>query len=280
MRVAVLLHIGSLLSLDELLRDINNIRLAGIPFDLYVNLVIGKVPIEQTTRIILLAYPHAIIQASENRGMDIGGFLQLLPVVLTATTSYDYVLKLHTKTSSWWRRALIQPICGSPGQIKLCMRTFQTQPRVGMIGSSRYLFREELGRQPNCYYIQHLTTLLNIPYTEYQFIGGTMFWIRTSVLRSIFEGRDIPVLRQQLNTPDSFDPYWYILNYRDRGVATIEDARRHWETYGKAIGRVGNCLGARERRGVRCIPDGMLEHAYERLFGLMVKSEGLVVAGF
>lgn len=280
MRVAVILHVGSLASLHELLNDINNVRLAGVPFDLYVNLVAGKVDEVQATTQIKRLHPDATILVSENRGMDIGGFLRLLPLVLAATPAYDYVLKLHTKSMTWWRRSLITPLCGTPLQVKKCLNTFQTQSRIGMIGATNHLYREATYRRPNYHYLQQLTTQLQLPYTDHQFIGGTMFWIRTSVLAQTLGGRDLGVLWGQLNTPETLDPYWYLLSYRDHGVTTIADAQRHWETIGKAAGRYRNCLDAREHGATYFIPDGMLEHAWERLFGLLVKSRGLIVSGF
>jgi hypothetical protein len=280
MRVAVVLHIGSLGPLVELLSDVQNVQLAGVTFDLYVNLASGKVDEAQATALIKKTFPQALIQTSENRGMDIGGFLKLLPLVMTAAPAYDYVLKLHTKSNQYWRRSLIVPLCGSATQVRHCLNTLQRQPHVGMIGAARHLYREVRLRRPNYYYLQQLTSQLQLPYVDCHFIGGTMFWMRMSLLTEVFAKRDLHALWNQLNTAETFDPYWYLISYRDKGVLTIEAAQQHWEKRGKAAGRFRNCLDAREHGSTRYLPDGMLEHAWERLFGLLVKVRGLQVTGF
>jgi Rhamnan synthesis protein F len=279
MRVAVLLHVAALEPLPELLRATANVSMTGVPCDLLFNLAVGKVDLGQARQLILTTFPTARIIDSENRGMDIGGFLALLPLVLTATPRYDYVLKLHTKSVGWWRRGLIAPICGSPAQVKLCLSLFQTQARVGLIGAARYLYRESRYRKPNLYYLQQLTARLGLPYLDCQFIGGTMFWIRTSLLVSTFGRSDLAALRQQLNTPQCFDPYWYMLNNSSLGLTSTAQARQHWEVQGRSEGRYGNCLHARECGATRYLADGMLEHAYERVFGLLARAAGQIVMG-
>jgi hypothetical protein len=280
MRVAVVLHVGSLAPLVELLNDARNVHLAGVPFDLYANLATGKVDEAAASALIREAYPQAVVRTSENRGMDIGGFLKLLPLVMAATPAYDYILKLHTKSDLRWRRSLIVPICGSPAQVKLCLGTLQRQPLIGMIGSARHLYREPRFRRPNYHYLQQLTTHLQLPYIDCPFIGGTMFWMRASLLKRVFEKHDLNALWSQLNTPETFCCNWYFTNYRDRGVTTLVEAQRHWEVHGQKAGRYRNCLDAREHGSTHYIPDGMLEHAWERLFGLIVRVRGLQVIGF
>ena len=275
----MIIHAGSLSPLAELLRDVNSVRMTGVPFDLYVNLASGKIDEANAIALIKEAFPLAIIITSENRGMDIGGFLKMLPLVFSASQKYDYVLKLHTKSASGWRRSLITPICGNSHQVKLCLQIFQTQSQVGMIGSGRHLYRETRHKRPNCYYLQQLATDFKVPYGDCQFIGGTMFWIRTSLLENVFHNQDIEVLWNKLNTPQTLDPHWYLVNYHDTGVATVTQARQHWELQGKEAGRYCNCLDARERGSNKYVADGMLEHAMERFFGLVTKVQGKTVIG-
>ena len=280
MRVAVILHVGALAPLPELLRDITNIRFANIPFDLFVNLVEGKVDVTSATGLIKTAFPGAVIVTSENRGMDIGGFFKVLPLVLSGEQKYDYILKLHTKSAQWWRRKLIMPICGNPYQIRYCLQTLKANPKVGMIGTSQHLYTEIKGRRPNHHYLETLSQKFKLPLTSFHFIGGTMFWIRVSILDKALQGQDLESLRQELNTPETFDPYWYLLQYRDDNVKTVTEAQEHWDRHGQKAGRFRNCLDAREKGSQHYIPDGMLEHAYERWFGWIVKHAGQTVMGF
>lgn len=44
---------------------------------------------------------------SENRGVDIGGFLLLIDQVIKQKLQYDYIVKLHTKKNKNWRNKLL-----------------------------------------------------------------------------------------------------------------------------------------------------------------------------
>lgn len=44
---------------------------------------------------------------SENRGVDVGGFLLLLDQLIIQNTPHDFIVKLHTKTHEKWRNQLL-----------------------------------------------------------------------------------------------------------------------------------------------------------------------------
>lgn len=277
MTVAVALHVGAIAPLNELLRDIMNLTMAGVKFDLFVNLVRGKVDTTAAVAAVQRFFPQAIIIESENRGMDIGGFFYLLPLILRG--SYQYILKLHTKSMYSWRRALVAPLCGTSGQVRHCLKMFEINQRLGMLGASNHLYREHQMRKPNYYYVQQLTKKFGIPYSSCSFIGGTMFIVRTSAIEKYFRNADLPTLISELNTPQTLDPYWYMVNYRDPNVKSVEDAVKHYEEYGEKAGRFRNCLDARERGATRYVPDAMKEHSFERVFGLLIQSAGYTILG-
>jgi len=270
-----MLHVGALAPLAEILTAVRNLALATVKYDLYVNLVIERVDESAATALIRKQHPNALILVSENRGMDIGGFFALLPHVLKG--SYEYILKLHTKSSAQWRRSLLAPLCGSPAQVRFVLRMLELTPKAGMVGARSHLYTEPRLRKPNYYYIQQLATRFLLPYTDFQFIGGTMFWVRTSLIAKVFGNTDLHKLIATMNTPSTFDGWWYLINYRDTGVTTIEQAARHYQQHGAKSGRYANCLDARDKGARRYVPDGMIEHAYERLFGLIVKAQGLTI---
>jgi lipopolysaccharide biosynthesis protein len=282
MSIAVVLHVGALPPLIEILRDIGNLRTANVRHDLFVNLVEGKVDKGVATALITQQFPTARIITSENRGMDIGGFFQVLPLIFrgdSSGTPYTYILKLHTKSMKAWRRALINPICGTPQHIQRAMHTFNTFPKVGMIGANNHTYKEPMMRKPNFYYIQQITAKLDLSYTSFRFVGGTMFYVRMSIIEKVFKNVDLVKLLSEMNTPKTLDPYWYILNYPDKGVKSVTDAEKHFKDHGEKAGRFRNCLDAREKGATRYLPDGMVEHAYERIFGLIVEHSGYTLHG-
>lgn len=277
MSTAVLLHVGAIAPLGELLTAIRNLQHAAVPFDLFVNLVRGRFDEAVASSLIKLSFPNATIVVNENRGMDIGGFLSLLPLVLNG--SYDYILKLHTKSLDYWRRQLVAPICGTPSLVKNALRLFKTNPAVGLIAAVSTIYYERVNRPPNAHYLKLLAPQFGLTYSDFKFVGGTMFWVRRSLIERYFGGRDLALLQQRMNTPETLDPHWYMMNYRDLRMNTVELAEKHYRDLGSKAGRYRNCLDARDQGARVYLADGMIEHAYERLFGLMVKQAGLTILG-
>lgn len=274
--IAVVLHVGSISPLAEILNYISNISKAGRYFDLFVNLTEEIVNIEDACDIINSKFPYAIIIASENRGMDIGGFMRFIPLLLRE--NYKYVLKLHTKTSNSWRRTLIDPICGSSDKVLKCLFHMEKKGSI-MVGSSCHKYYESKNKYPNYYYLSRLTERFSLKNTSFWFIGGTMFWIDMRLIRSVFSTQNLRDLISEMNTPETLDPYWYIINYKDTGIKTTQEAIKHYNEFGVKQNRSRNCLEARLKKDICCTPDGMIEHAYERLFGLIVQNAGKTVTG-
>ena len=205
--------------------------------------------------------------------MDIGGFLRLYP--LTLAQPYDYLLKLHTKSHAQWRRDLAFPLCGTAQRVRHCLTLFRTNPKIGMLGTMRLVYTESPHSIRNSHYLGRFASQLRISHAPCQFVAGTMFWIRASVLRDTLGKHDLEKFRLQLNTFDTFDAHWYLRNYRDVGL-TLATAKEHFD---KHPGRFRNCLDARRGGSKNYLADSMPEHAFERLFGLLVKSRGMMVPG-
>lgn len=273
--IAVALHVGSVKPLEELLVNIENISKAGYYFDLYVNIVDGLGIENEATEMVQKKFPHAVLFVSENRGMDIGGFFHTLPFLFAKP--YRWILKLHTKTSASWRKQLVEPLCGSPNQVFQCLNLLEQGN--GMLGSAKHKYFESKGLKPNNHYISYLAEKFKMPVRDFWFIGGTMFWVDNKFLRQVFEGKDLPLLISEMNTPTTLDPHWYMVNYKDPDVRSVEAAVLHYNTQGESLGRCRNCLEARIKKQKPCLADGMLEHAYERFFALALKVTGRKILG-
>lgn len=90
---AVLLHLFYPDMWEEIVKYLGN--LTSIEYDLYVNLVEGYHNDDIKTKIINYN-PNTVITISPNKGVDIGGFLFQYQKL---TKDYDLILKLHTKKS-------------------------------------------------------------------------------------------------------------------------------------------------------------------------------------
>ena len=216
--------------------------------------------------------------------MDIGGQLLMTQAAIQSGKSYDYVLKIHTKSSLDWRQSLIEPLCGSDEQAKKAINMMNENSRIGMIGALRF----KLGIDDrNKAHINQLCNRFQIN-NRRAFIGGTMFWFRWKVMVDFVKTRNIDlkaehdamepgrcndnggsrlthgwerflgIIITSLNyeivgiTPDApkdFDYRWYIENNPDLAksrVRTLDDALKHWLTHGKREGRSYNAKMAQE----------------------------------
>jgi Rhamnan synthesis protein F/Glycosyltransferase WbsX len=276
-RIAVCLHLFALELIPELVGQLANLSKAGYTYDLYV-----AIPRGSDRTLVSQAWPSASIMERENRGFDIASFLAMLTVVLPL--NYDYILKLHTKANSAWRRDLIDPLLSTPARVRHTLELLQ-DPTVGMVGCQKWLISLGHDWGVNSTHIQSIGQLWQVPTGPCHFIGGTIFWIKHEVLRravSRVPNLDLLSIANSLNTAESLDHSWYLMAYpdlRSLGIVTQQDAERHWRVVGRQQGRACNCLYARINRiGVpNC--DGMHEHAYERFFGLLVASAQQVVVG-
>ncbi len=195
-RFAVVLHLyyrdlwpefeSRLLSLDE-------------PFHLIVTTTQKDRGFENAVR---AAFPDAQILVYENRGRDIGPFMQLLHDGYL--DRFPFICKLHGKRSgesgpralfgTVWRLTHIADLIGTKEQVKSILARFEADPRLGMIGSPRFRVPNEyIGPEAawakNREMTLHLAAKLGIAEEDFRldFFAGTMFWIRREALNAVRE---------------------------------------------------------------------------------------------
>jgi lipopolysaccharide biosynthesis protein len=142
-------------------------------------------------------FADAEVVVYENRGRDVGPFLQLLHD--GRLDGFDFICKLHGKRTKAagprsllgqvWRTANLVDLLGSDEQVQHILNRFRAEPRIGMIGSAR--FRVPNGsiqlKAPwgeNKEETLRLGTRVGIARDDFQldFFAGTMFWVRGEVL--------------------------------------------------------------------------------------------------
>lgn len=137
-----------------------------------------------------------------NRGKDVGGLLAAIRD--GGLLDSDLVLKLHSKKShnpesyfqaisalfgqeirdgDHWRRALVQPLTGSTWQINNVLKLFQDDPAIGMVGARPFITSVP---DANAALSQAAYERFGVPQGA-PFVAGTMFWIRSSLLRPLLE---------------------------------------------------------------------------------------------
>ena len=273
MRLAVALHLFNFQLFDELYAYLQNLNKAGYKYDMYV-----AVPFGGDITTLRKYWPNAVVTTHENRGFDIASFFSLCQLI--RRKKYDFVLKLHTKSDTNWRKSLIEPLLGTPSKAKAALEAFK-DPNVGMVGSRQWTIPMGVHWGIYQHHIVDICRQWQVPLVPCQFIGGTVFWVRWSLFSEAMTKVDLEQVITTTNDEDTLDWSWYLLHYPDlrtSGIDTEEKARAHWRDFGKAERRACNVLYGR-RRQIPISIDGMIEHAYERFFGLLVVHGGQRVLG-
>jgi hypothetical protein len=272
--IAIALHMFNPSLIPEFEAYILNITKAGYAFDLYIAVQKGS-----DYSSVTHAWPEAIIIEHENRGFDIGSFLASLVQILDKP--YTYILKLHSKNHPGWRKELIAPLLSTPARVDYALNKFK-DPTIGMIGCRRWTINIGHDFGHNRIHIAEVSRKWRVPVQPCRFVGGTIFWIRASILREAVRPIDLLEISQSLNTIETLDWSWYLMTYpelRGQGVQDQKSAEAHWKSIGRSQGRACNCLHARVNQIGTPNCDGMHEHAYERFFGMLVANAHQHVIG-
>ena len=159
---------------------------------------------------------------TENKGMDIGGFLQTYKYVDPST---DYILKIHTKRSIGafeeksfdvgrygfekaekigleWFHDMMNSVLGDENKINLTIQALKNN-NCGMTGYKKYN-----NYKKNYVYLEEFRNFLNIKidYNNNFFIGGTIFWIENSILKKHLTPKNIEYLLSKLKDGYSYEP--------------------------------------------------------------------------
>ena len=170
----------------DLVQCIKNIK---EPYDLYITYVDKNLDLSFFTT----DFPNAKIILSENKGFDIYPFIKILDMV--NLDKYSYVLKLHTKRNfpddykinnismkgDSWRMNLLAPF-HTRQNWKNTLKTIK-QKYTGMVGNGNLMIHESTDWDKLLPTIKKTVKKLGLPYKGYTFFGGTMFIIRSNLLK-------------------------------------------------------------------------------------------------
>jgi len=132
------------------------------------------------------------IIVGESKGRDMGGFLHIAQLILNSKSRYDACLVVHTKKSpqypvnmaNAWRKMLLDPLIGSKSASDYALQLLFSENDINLVGAQDFLQCYHLTRGFGNYsrYV-HLCKLFEIPVHDTDFIAGSMFWVRFSVIR-------------------------------------------------------------------------------------------------
>lgn len=171
MKIAAIVHVFYPMLWAELARALHNFDSCGL--DVYVTVPEGVACL--VGDMILKDFPSAAIITMENRGFDVGPFLEAIAHIDLGV--YDFVVKLHTKRNRFgivnfmpmfggqWRRRLLS-FCRTRRDVERCWHIFGENPKVGMIGAGELIVDASDDH-------------------SWSFVGGTMFIARAHLFAEL-----------------------------------------------------------------------------------------------
>lgn len=161
--------------------------------DLYVTITDGHSG--QFTDIhdaVMSEFPEAFIYSLPNRGMDVAPFLYVMNDIFSRGKNYDVMIKLHSKKSlahsyelgERWRSQLTDALLGSLPKIQngyLACRDTDAK----MVGSAIWILKQEVIGYEQQYFSEPIN------FTDYEFVGGTMFMVNFKTIMDWFIAENI-----------------------------------------------------------------------------------------
>src|SRR5574344_2038981 len=190
MKILTHLHLYYQKQLPYMLSQLKNLE--NYDWDLIVTISEDNEKIKQE---ILKFKPNAKILLTENEGYDVYPFIKVLECVDLA--KYDYIIKIHTKnkrtgvirqlayTGNDWRNALISAVLGSKQKVKENIEIFENNPNIGMIGYDKLVVDIDEEAPRNFLKTNEVLKKLNINERTGEFVAGTMFMVRASLMQKI-----------------------------------------------------------------------------------------------
>ncbi len=179
--------------LPEIISKLQNMDKAGVDYDLYVTMTAKDEKVETK---IKQAFPKAVVWRVENRGYDIGPFIDFLHKI--DLESYDYILKVHTKNkkggdygcfngvridSKTWANMLWDALLGSSEVVKNNYSILSENPQIGMLGSCFCLSEKEENPKIRAKMTNECTRLSLAKKDAIAFIAGTMFMVKAKLMQ-------------------------------------------------------------------------------------------------
>lgn len=212
---ALLIHIYNHDSWEKIFRErLNEIR--EFSPAILINLCVAHPGNVELISAIRRDFPEAFIITTPNKGRDIGGKLALADFFMRMGLKSEHVVFLHDKQSHhWfagesWRQKLFEII--EPGKIKAILEKYGNDPKTGIIGASEFI-KDEYDKKRNEFKttnsdkIRELISKYDLKLTNYRFVAGAMFWIRSSIIRKFFSVYSALSCREILEEGNFTDQY-------------------------------------------------------------------------
>ena len=159
-------------------------------------------------------FPGAIVIYTPNQGRDIGGKLAAYDVLMKTGIQTDYTLIIHDKLSPHtatgveWRNKLFKII--NQEELLKIFKKFQVNKEIGVMCSKEFIQNEfDVDKSRFiCTSNENLMNYIkkyNLNTSDYNFTAGTIFWIRTEILRDFFSKHAPLSVRKEFEKGNTLD---------------------------------------------------------------------------
>jgi len=160
------------------------------------------------------SFDNAYTLITPNIGKDIGGKLALIDLYLFLGIKSSYIVMLHDKQSlhsvagESWKSELFKVF--DVNNLPKILDLFRDS-KVGIVGTKKWIVNEYDAGTDNFINNDQMSKKLckrfHISIQNYDFIGGTMFWIRSSVIEKFFRKNDPILIRAELESGNVMDSH-------------------------------------------------------------------------
>lgn len=172
---------------------------------------------------IKITFKNAYVLVTSNIGKDIGGKLALIDLYLMLGIHSSYIIFLHDKQSPQtlvgesWKNNLYKII--EPDNYKIILEILKKE-KVGIVGAKEHIINEYNSITGQFRHNNDITKKLlqqyNISISNYDYLSGTMYWLKASIIDEFFTQHNPIALRKNLESGNVLD------NYGDTVVHTWE----------------------------------------------------------
>lgn len=187
--IAIFIHIYYTDTWHEISKYLLNFHNPAI----LVNISYDNPKRHEISRKIFEYFPNAIVIQSANQGKDIGAKLALMDIYLKMELKTDYLILLHDKKSPQaldgdaWRKKLFKIV--QKESIPIILNRFNSK-NIGMVAAIDQIVNstDQNNVIINKYkeYISPLLAAYRLNQKDETFVGGTMFWVRSSIFEVFF----------------------------------------------------------------------------------------------
>ena len=223
-------------------------------FDIIVTFIIGT----------KLPNFKGVFIKKKNRGRDIGSFICSLDYIYKNNIKFDNILFLHSKSNDSKRLQYFEPLIENDYKIKKNLTTLATNDAIFPLIIDKTL---DENYRSNRYYFSEFLDFINVSdKTEKKFAEGNCLYLTKKVVDFIYKGKT-EIYYNILNEVDDFDLSWVRNRYWQLTKSNKELYQDflNKESYFD-LNRDGKPVGNNFKNKSNDMPDGMIEHIFERIY--------------